>query len=281
MPKFYHKVLVDTALLGQGLPSISDNDILMSWPSGVAASLVWLQQGRIYHGTPGRFLPVRHMKDTWRVTWNNLEQAIAAGATGFMTGSAVMKIMWTLGAKAIVTAGMGGLRNGIIDDDLIALSHTPVVYIVSAPKDSMQLEETIDWLRQNGIKILGKQSGFCSGFMFARKPVKLDGIFHGTRDLENKNGAATVLFNILEPESRWTDNSLMEAALRQAEKASQRGELFLPAVNTALDELTDGKTSRIQLAALVENIKLANQIIKSTGLSYSIPEELKCQKNQR
>ncbi|NLW41298.1 MAG: hypothetical protein GXY96_10330 [Tissierellia bacterium] len=49
--------LVETALLGHGLVSVKDEEILSLWPEGV--KLAWVEEGRVRVGTIEDFIPAR------------------------------------------------------------------------------------------------------------------------------------------------------------------------------------------------------------------------------
>lgn len=73
----------------------------------------------------------------------------------------------------------------------------------------------------------------------------------------------TLLLNPIPMEDRIQDNQILEQAVKEAFEAVKRGEYFHPAANGAIDKLTDGKASYIQLASIVENAKLAENIAKT------------------
>src|SRR5208283_1282550 len=145
------------------------------WPRKPHVCLVWMEMGRVIFGSPESFLPMRHRSDMRRILWSDMSAAQQDKATGFMTGSATMKVTDPTKAQAVVTAGMGGVRNGRADNDLLALSSTPITYVVTAPKDTMNLRDTIDYLRGHGVVTLGVRDDACKGFLFDSPAVKLDG----------------------------------------------------------------------------------------------------------
>ncbi|MBC7325056.1 MAG: pseudouridine-5'-phosphate glycosidase, partial [Moorella sp. (in: Bacteria)] len=149
-------VLVETALLGQGLPFLTSADILRAWRHNTSVSLVWLEKGRIATGNLEDFLPLRGNPHMERIGASSLTAAMREGVSGYLTASAVMAIAAQTGNPVVVTAGMGGIRGGMISDDLIALSRFPVVLVASAPKDTLDLPTTMDYLRRHGVRLLGR-----------------------------------------------------------------------------------------------------------------------------
>ena len=125
----------------------------------------------------------------------------------------------------------------------------------------MQLmPQTFTWLRERGVKILGYHTDYCTGYVFYSAHEKLDGTFD-TVPMERTG--KTLLLNPIPMEDRIQDNQILEQAVKEALEAVKRGEYFHPAANGAIDKLTDGKSSYIQLASIVENAKLAENIAKT------------------
>ena len=60
---------------------------------------------------------------------------------------------------------------------------------------------------------------------------------------------------------------MLQEALKEGVAAEERGESFHPAVNAALDRLSNGVSSMIQLRALVQNINLALKIREKMTLT--------------
>lgn len=71
-----------------------------------------------------------------------------------------------------------------------------------------------------------------------------------------------LLLNPIPEKERISDKKILEQAVKEAYEAVEKGEYFHPAANGAIDRLTDGKSSDIQLVSIVENAKLAEKLIK-------------------
>ncbi len=251
-------VLVETALLGQGLPSINDSQIALLWPVSRLAVLVWLEQGKIVIGGINDFLRVRTHVEWRRVDGCRLDEAMREGSSGFLTASAVMRVAVRTGAVTVVTAGMGGIRGNVVSDDLECLSTLPVLLIATSPKDHLDIRGTLQYLRRNRVKVLGNKTNICNGFLFSGENILLDDVYKGENLpelLAEKKGC--LLLNPLASEFRMSDCGLLTQAAGEGEMALRQRQEYHPAVNAALDRLTNGRSSLLQLQALVANIEVA------------------------
>lgn len=251
-----HKYLIETALLGQGLASISDQDILSNWHSP-QAQLVWIISGEIKIGTLEDFLPLRQKADQLsRIDASSLSQAITEKATGVLTASATMAVCSQEQILLAVTCGMGGIGpkpTNKIGSDLLALRQWPIALIAAAPKDVFDLPATLAWLHDNGIIVVGANSDICDGFLIHDTAYKLDGQINqltNTSHLLILNGLA----------KRPVTNEILLNAMKAGEHAEQQGKYYHPTVNQKLDEDTCGLSSREQLKGLLANIALAEQL---------------------
>ncbi len=245
--------LMETALLTHGLPSISNQQILTLWPD-CEAKLVWLENGEIIIGAIEEYLPLRERADSLkRIDAATLADAIKQKVTAAMTASAAMQVCADRGIPLAVTCGMGGIGPHPFRDigaDLYALAQLPVGLVASAPKDVFDLPATIIWLQQNGVKVIGVQADYCDGFLAAQPQVALD----GTLDTAQLSLSLLILNGL---EQKIVQQDQLEEAMAFGIQIQQRGGLYHPAVNNKLDELTEGKSSTMQLQGLIDNAKLA------------------------
>jgi len=257
-PPYNRLVLVETALLGQGLPSINNSQIARLWPVSRLAVLVWLEQGKIVTGGIDDFLRVRANIKWRRVDGCRLDEAMREGSSGYLTASAVMRVAVRTGTVIVVTAGMGGIRGNVVSDDLECLSTLPVLLIATSPKDHVDIRETLQYLKRDGVKVIGNNTNICNGFLFPGENILLDGIYKGENLpelLAGKKGC--LLLNPLASEFRMSDCGLLIQAVGEGEMALRQRQEYHPAVNAALDHLTNGRSSLLQLQALVANIEVA------------------------
>ncbi|NLW91770.1 MAG: hypothetical protein GXY34_09250 [Syntrophomonadaceae bacterium] len=262
-------IYVETALLGMGLPSISDQQIRDGWKTRLIDAdiyLVWMETGKVMLGDLSCFLSVKNRPEMQRIDGNKLKSAQENQISGFLTASAVMRISNECGAIT-VTAGMGGIRGAYKSDDLHCLINLPVVLIASAPKDVLGLSASLQYLIQSGTRVAGWQTSQCDGFLFEHPPVEVPILNRLTDADVNKQNSGSLILNPIPARDRLQDENMLQEALKEGVAAEERGESFHPAVNAALDRLSNGVSSMIQLRALVQNINLALKIREKMTLT--------------
>lgn len=255
------RFIVETALLGQGLISISSEQILEIWPAD--ALVTWLQKGRVVISSIENFLSLRDETKDWRrLDGLTLNEGIQAGLNAFLTASATMAVAWEMGYPIAVTAGMGGIGD-IIEErlcyDLPALAKTEITLVATSPKDMLDIPGTIEWLHSNGVKTYGVGTKFCDGYVFVGQKTKLihalsqDGLCSLAR-------GHNLILNPIPHEKRLNNPDYLREAIKAGKHAENNGQHYHPAANRRLDELSQGWSSKIQLDSLIANIAIARSI---------------------
>ncbi len=253
--------VVETALLGQGLVSVSSKQIKRLWP--VDALVTWLQQGRIVLGSIIEFLDYKDRTVSWkRLDGLTLYEGMKAGADGFLTASATMAVAQDLGCPIVVSAGIGGLGD-IIEErlcyDLPALAKTEITLVATSPKDMLDIPETIGWLHKNGVKTFGVDTEDCDGYVFIGQKTEL---MHALscNDLGLIVQGHNLILNPIPHEKRFQNFGYLREAIKAGKLAEQNSDHYHPAANRRLDELSQGRSSFIQLESLIANIAIARNI---------------------
>ena len=165
-----------------------------------------------------------------------------------------------------VTCGMGGIgdiKGEELCPDLPALAEIPVSLISSGPKDMLDRQSTISWLTSHGVQVVGAKRDFCTGYLFVGAPVKLQGTLK-LSDSERQPGSLhppLLIINEIPEEKRSADLRILTEAIAEGKRAEAEGRYFHPAANRKIDELTEGHSSKIQLASLLENAELAKRLL--------------------
>lgn len=254
------KILVETALLGHGLPSVSDDTIRNIWPNFSDVMLVWLENGKIKADGIEEFLKIRRNSDWKRISRKTIDESIDKLESGFLTASAVMKIAYEKKIDVVVTAGMGGIRKDTLSDDLYCLMDYPIMLIASSPKDSLEIGNTISFLKDNNVSVMGYGTDIVNGFIFKSEDINLPERYKGNyKDKEFFNAGGVLLLNQVPCEERINDKpSILLNSIAEGEKDIKN---FHPTVNFYLDKYSGGVSSELQIKALVSNLKLANFLV--------------------
>lgn len=256
--------LVETALLGHGLISIENNEILSIWPKG--AMLAWVEKGKIRIGTIEEFLPAREESNSWkRLDGLTIKRELGKDINAFLTASATMVVAKEINCPIVITAGMGGIgdiKEEKLCYDLPALTELGITLIATSPKDMLNISATLDWLYDHGVEILGFNTDICNGYIAVDDSHKLSGKLN-SKDMKNLEYGSKLILNPIPEEKRIKDSSLLERAIESGKKAEKNKEDYHPAANACFDRLSSGLSSRIQLESLIQNIEVGKLIIKN------------------
>ena len=260
-PKEY---LVETALLGHGLVSVEDDEILSLWPKD--AMLTWVEKGKIKIGTIEEFIPARRESSHWnRLDGLGVEKIHEENSNAFLTASGTMAVAKKIGCPVVVTAGMGGIGDIKAERlcyDLPALSQLGITLVATSPKDMIDISETLNWLTNHGVKVWGFNTDICNGYLLVLKSEKLQ----GKLTYENANKieyGCNLILNPISEKNRLKDQSFLEQAIKSGKQAEEREEHYHPAANACFDKLSLGLSSKIQLQSLISNIKVAELVTKN------------------
>ena len=72
-----------------------------------------------------------------------------------------------------------------------------------------------------------------------------------------------LIINEIPEKLRVSDRQILTEAIIEGKRAEQEGRYYHPAANGKIDEMTNGYSSEIQLASLLDNARLAGQIESS------------------
>lgn len=265
MKKAIHTdVLVETALLGHGLPSITNDQLKEKWPKAPNIKLVWLEKGIVKSGILDDFLENRLKGNKWKRANNtNLQELIDKKENAFLTVSSLIKLFNTEQPKSIiVSAGLGGVKDNKISQDLKIIKNSNAIVLATGFKDVLNFKQTFDFIKKSKVNVMGWETSLFDGFIFEHQfkyPLEPTNQVQLASQLKRFEHA--MIFNKLPVNQRLNNLSILHEAGLAGEKAEQMGNEFHPAVNAALDRLSEGKASELQLQALVNNMCLASKLV--------------------
>ena len=255
-----NRYLVESALLTHGLKSISNEELINRWKSD-RKNIAWVDNGNVIIGGIEEFVEFRKNSDSLiRIDCYQLEDAIKNKKSGALTASGTMKVCEREGIKLAITCGMGGIGDIIGEElcpDLPALRDIHVALISTSPKDMLKIDETIEWLKENDVRVVSKNSDRCSGYIFNSADVEIEKVDDlSYESLTNK----LLILNGIPNDKRVNDLSILEKAIQNGKEAEKQGRYYHPAVNAKIDELSRGYSSEIQLDSIIANVELAEEI---------------------
>ncbi len=250
--------LVESALLTHGLKSITNETLLGVWKRK-GKRIAWMESGKIRTGTIQEYCEFReNARCDARINYHNFQHFKREKRSGVFTASGTMKACELLEIPLAVTCGMGGLTAGQKKGDchdIDALTVSDVSLVAVSPKDMFDLKLTLECIKAEDIRILGYHTDTCSGYMFAGTEVILSGAWE-----KEPLRAKTLYLRKIPEENRIQDGRILEDACAYGLEKEKEGYYYHPAVNAKIDEMTQGRSSQIQLEALLQNIEWAEEL---------------------
>ena len=257
-------ILIETALIGQGISDLSDAELSQTWKTyfpGTTDNIgfVWLWQGQIMLGNLDSFSAYRSIKLP-RIDSYKLGEGNAASRSGFCTAGAVLAITREIQASLVVTAGLGGFFEGIVSSDLPEIARRQGILIASGFKDMIATRDSLAYLHARNILVSGISKPVYNGFLFTGEDTALDRQYAGESLEKLAEDNCYLIFNDIESGLRLKDADWLKVSIEAGKTARNSGDEFHPAVNKALAHYSKGRSSRLQFEALIKNIALALEI---------------------
>ena len=251
--------LLESALLSQGLISISAEEMERLWPPEFD-NITWLEMGQVKIGGMKEFLPFRSQKQSRRIDYYHFEEAKSQGLSGALTASGTMRLAEEIGLTLVVSCGIGGIgdiKGEELCPDLPALAESSCSLLATSPKDVVNIEASLNWLRNHKVPLIGIGTHICDGYLFKGKAFPLDYELDLNHPLTRPQ-RGLILYGIAE-DKRLKDINLLEEAIQAGKEAESKGLAFHPAANAYFDQVTKGYSSEIQFKSLIANAKLAKE----------------------
>ncbi|GIV82405.1 MAG: pseudouridine-5'-phosphate glycosidase [Anaerolineae bacterium] len=196
---------------------------------------------------------------------------------GATTVAGTMIVAHMAGIEVFATGGIGGVHRGHPEDvsaDLIELGRTPITVVCAGAKSILDLPLTLEVLETQGVPVLGYGTDTLPAF-YSRSsglpvdqrvdtPEQVAAIVAARRQLGLQHGT---LVTVPVPEEDALPSDEAERAIaeatRQAEAAGIHGKAVTPFVLAKVLELTGGRSQRANIAALINNARVAARIARA------------------
>lgn len=204
----------------------------------------------------------------------DLPIVVGLGQHGATTVAGTMIVAHMAGIKVFATGGIGGVHRGHPEDisaDLIELGRTPITVVCAGAKSILDLPLTLEVLETQGVPVIGYGTDTLPAFYSRSSGLPID-----QRIDTPQQGAAIAAARdrlglphgtlIAVPVPQDKELPLAEAeraiteATRLADEAGIHGKAVTPFVLGKVLELTGGRSQDANIAALVNNARVAAQI---------------------
>lgn len=207
----------------------------------------------------------------------DLPVVVGLGQHGATTVAGTMIVAHMAGIEVFATGGIGGVHRGHPEDvsaDLIELGRTPITVVCAGAKSILDLPLTLEVLETQGVSVLGYGTDTLPAF-YSRSsglpvdqrvdtPEQVAAIVAARRKLGLQH-STLVTVPVPEEDALPTDEAerAIAEATRLADEAGVHGKAVTPFVLAKVLELTGGRSQRANIAALVNNARVAAQIARA------------------
>lgn len=271
---------LESSVFAQGLPAPHNADAAKRMDAAICAAgavpaITAIVRGQAVAGLSpdemSRFLSGGAAR---KASARDLGAAIAEGRDASTTVAASLLLCHMAEIKVFATGGIGGVHRAPPYDesaDMIELARTPMIVVCGGAKSVLDLPATFERLETLGITVIGYRTSEFPGFHYASTgipvPTRQDDIglivatYRAQRALNHP--AAVVVVQAPPSEEampRAEVEAAIDAALSAARAAGIKGAATTPWLLSALSDATGGRTTRVNLALLEANARLAAEL---------------------
>ena len=274
-------VALESTVITHGLPHPYNLSLAGDMEStiraeGVTPATIAVLGGHIHVGLSDSELGSLSSDGTMKISRRDFAAAISKRASGGTTVAGTMFVADKVGIKVFATGGIGGVHKEArfdVSPDLQALASTQMIIVCAGAKSILDLPATLEYLETMGVPVIGygtdefpaffsRQSGFKTSAR-ADSPQEVTDFARAHWDLGLPSAVLVCQPILLEKEiPRAEIDPIEEIASREALEKKISGQALTPFLLQRVNELTQGRTMRANLAFLLNNARLAAQIAK-------------------
>lgn len=211
-----------------------------------------------------------------KVSRRDLPFILAMRKNGATTVSGTILIAQMVGIDVMATGGIGGVhRFGEttmdVSADLQELGHTKVLVVCAGVKSILDIPRTLEYLETQGVSVFGYRTEEFPAFFTPKSGSKAPNVLHTPtqaaqylltlRQLNYRGGG---ILAVPIPEEQAAQGEEIEKAIQQSlkELSEQKvnGRDITPFVLARVNELTQGRSLKANIALVQNNTKVAAQI---------------------
>jgi pseudouridylate synthase len=201
----------------------------------------------------------------------DLAACVVQGALGSTTVGGTLAVCRVAGIRFMGTGGIGGVHRGFaqtldISADLPQLARTPTMVVCSGAKSILDVSATAELLETLGVPVLGWRTGTLPMFYSADGGPPVSATVSDPGEAARIAAAhwelspASGLLLGRPPTGGLEIESLITEAVEQVRRAGVSGQAVTPAVLTAIEELSGGRSVEVNRRLIADNAALAGQI---------------------
>lgn len=275
-------VALESTIIAHGMPYPENLEIAQELENiirryGVVPATIAVIEGKIKIGLAKEELELlATSKKVLKASRRDLSMIMAKRLTASTTVAATIVAAHLAGIEVFVTGGIGGVHRGAektfdISADLQELARTPVVVVCAGAKAILDLSLTLEYLETMGVPIIGFKTDEFPAFYSRGSGLKVDYTVNdeveAAKVIKTKwdlglTGGIVIANPIPEKFALPKDymDRVIEEALDKAEKAGIKGKELTPFLLDKINELSEGKSLKANIALLKNNAHLGAKI---------------------
>ncbi|MCK6581849.1 MAG: pseudouridine-5'-phosphate glycosidase [Anaerolineales bacterium] len=275
-------VALESTVITHGLPHPQNLDLARDMEKqvrdvGAIPATVALLDGEIRLGlSDGELVRLSESDSSLKVSHRDFATAIVKKMDGGTTVAGTMLAAHMAGIKVFATGGIGGVHKEFsfdVSTDLKALAETPMIVVCAGAKAILDLPATLEYLETMGVPVVGYQTDEFPAFYSRESGLKVSARLDSPKEIAEFAKAhwslglrSAVLVTNPVPETESISKSGMEPVIAKASKEAMEkgmhGQELTPFLLSRINELTEGRSLKANLALLLNNACLAGEISK-------------------
>ena len=244
---------------------------------GVTPATIAILDGEIHIGLNDKQLEILSSNNgVEKIAVRDIAFAITQKLTGATTVSATIHLAHLAGIDVFATGGIGGVHRNAedtfdISQDLIELSHTPMVVVSAGVKAILDIPKTLEYLETYSVPVVGYRTNEFPAF-YSRSsgiflptscntPELVARLFINHRKIDLQS--AILVANPV-PKSDEIPKTLIDkyidTALKECDDNNIKGNQITPFLLKKIVALTAGESLKTNIALALNNIKVGAQI---------------------
>ena len=273
-------VALESTVITHGLPQPKNYEVALAMENEVlkenaTPATICLIDGTIRVGIDNNELKtLSQTTNSVKVSRKDIAYAVSFGLNGGTTVSGTMTVAHAAGIKVFATGGIGGVHRGNsfdVSSDLPTLARIPMIVVCSGAKAILDIPATKENLETNGVPILGYKTNELPAFYSTHSGIKVDRQVNNAEEIVSialnqwKLGLSSALLVTVPPPSDLEiPASQVETQIKEALKEAKKNNITGPAITPFLllkvNEITKGKSMRVNIALLKNNARIAAKI---------------------
>jgi pseudouridylate synthase len=276
-------VALESTIIAHGMPFPQNLDMAREverviTERGATPATIAIVDGELRAGLDDKTLEhfARTGPSITKVSTRDMPYIVSQKLTGATTVASTMRIAAMAGIAVFATGGMGGAHRGAdknfdISADLMEFAQSNVAVVTAGAKAILDLALTLEILETQGVPVVGYGTNEFPAFYSRQSghkltqhvdnPNQLASLLHSKWSM-NLKGGVVVANPILLQDEIPTDAILphIARAITEAEDQGIHGKDVTPFLLKRLNEITEGKSLKANIALVMNNARVAADI---------------------